>query len=530
MWCNRIASVMDEVVPFNHELLQNYHDRKIKDIPIVLENLFKQFVRIINNTNTEDSSVVKYHGCVELSPKERVLLLKDPKQFERSYNIRKTNKRVFKFTFEYEEKLHHITVDVPYLNNGNILLEGTEYYPQFYIMDRGGMTRSVERQGATSRKPDQVALQVMRVILKFNREKQVSIKTLNNTAYVEHPITAHIHHGSKGHKKNTPIILLNLANEGLQNTIIRYGLKNLISITDKLDLNDNYEYIGIPNGLFIKVDRKTLLGELQNPITTKLKRFIINLKDIYEFYTDYDITRIYDIGYYIIALGAWIHPSPNSNTGGVASQHLYKHAAEFLEMNKTIIDPIWHEKHRSIGIEYESIDDLMKFMFDHIDELILDYKNNNNNLLMKQLAGADSFLTKIINVFNKRTFSILNAKSKQRPLNIGVAMRHISFTKTVRDNEVFYSAPMFYSDNLLAVLGKRYIAFGGPNKKRSSKNRPPEDLLVVHYSYPYVCSPFTFPSSNPIVTGSINPYLQIDMKHGNIKEPWFIDELKEIYN
>ena len=64
--------------------------------------------------------------------------------------------------------------------------------------------------------------------------------------------------------------------------------------------------------------------------------------------------------------------------------------------------------------------------------------------------------------------------------------------------------------------------------RKSSKSKTPLHLLKAHPSHLIVTSILDIPSSSPIVTGSLNPYAQID-EDGNIVEPEYAKEVADVY-
>ncbi len=516
MWSMRTIKVAEEMPPFNHILLKEYHRRRIADIPRVLENLFKQAVCVINSRCPDGTNPFTYIGYEELSPEERVRLLRSGITFENKYAIRKTRKRVLRFQFEYLAERHNMLVDVPYLHHHHILLNDTKYYPLFAITDRGGL----------SRRDDVLILQVMRTKLRFIREKQSKVMTMENVVIIERPITAKIHQGTKGRNKNTPLIFFSLAKYGFGKTMQQFGVYGHIRLVDKMDNCGDFYHIALPNDLFIRFNRSVCDSTKDELFNTNIKRMLLGLYSIYSYCTEFTLDDLFDSGYYIMALGTW------TNTSVKSSKYLYKNAKEFLAMNETLLDPVWQRQHATIGVTYNNLDELLVFMYNNIDRLLVEHKLHGKDLLHKKLAGADVIMSGMVAGFNRKMFRILNNRRQDHSINVKGMMHYQPFNKTVTQSSLFEPAPTMYSDNMLAVLGKRFLAFTdiensagrtGAGKKIST------DMLKAHYSFPAVCSIFTYPSSNPIIAGSINPHVQVDLVTGNIQEPYFIEKLSQIY-
>ena len=175
-------------------------------------------------------------------------------------------------------------------------------------------------------------------------------------------------------------------------------------------------------------------------------------------------------------------------------------------------------------------------MFFNIDRLIVSY--NPINLYTKMIGSLDQLMGGVIREISKQQYSIINSKrgisltsevvktfckkASQRASWIGVT-------------PVFRPEPSVYNSNWLMTVGaKRFLSLDsiesqcGRNGKRKSTKTPPH-LLKAHPSQIYVTTILDIPSSNPIATGSINPYLQIDQE-GSIIEPAYSKEIEHCFD
>jgi hypothetical protein len=296
-------------------------------------------------------------------------------------------------------------------------------------------------------------------------------------------------------------------------------MQDIISIVPSADPVDGYCHVEICLGVYLRVLKKAM--------DSKVKRVILGLIDIYTYYTDFTIDDLQHRGYYVLATGAWAQAKMRDR------RELDKHAREYLKMNESLLDPVSMIQHASVGIVYNNLDELLMYVFNNIDALIVDYIKNSTNMLDKRIAGADLLMSLIIKNFNNSIFEILNASVDNKSKTIKRLMYHRRFAKSVTSSDLFRVASSLYSDNALAVIGNRLLTLSnievpGGGEKRSKSRQIPTFLLRVHHSYPIVCSLFTYPSSSPIVGGSINPFVQIT-EFGDIIKPPFLEDLRKVY-
>lgn len=510
MWAKIIGEATDSLPQMNHELLNNFHKKHLDTLVKDLEGLFRQNVRVMSNHLGWPEGFFRYVRCRELSPDERFTMLraKNRKTYEKRFHINKTNKKVFAFVFEYDGMTMELPVDLPYITNYSIMRDGTPYYPIFAITDRGGLCYT----------KDAVLLQVMRTKLIFKRGKPRKVKTDEGIVIRECPITAKINQSNKGRKDNPPILLHHLAKLGLVDTLKLYSVDDAISVVNVKEENEKFLHVSIGSNCWIKLR--------VSKMNIRAKRVLVSLFDIYDFYPNFDYERLFDKRYYIIVTGKW------SNVTQDYEVHLMANAEEFINMNKTLIDDSSRELHASIGIVYKDLDDLMLFMFNSIDQLMVDHTQNRIDMFKKRIAGTDMIKHKLFEEINRRMFGIINARYTKQTPDIKKFMYSLDYRKAITHIKIFRRAPMIYSDNALATIGLRFTTLSSTEinggNRGSKKTDIPAELLVVHPSYLAATSILTYPSSKPISTGSINGFIDID-EHGNILEPYYMDDLRDIY-
>lgn len=508
MWPRLIRAVSDQLPQMNHDLFMNFHKNQLDCLVDSLEDMFKHTVKVISNNMGWEENVFRYVGRRELGPHERVAMLKakNRKAYEKRYSIRKTYQRVLALKFCFRGEMIEMPVALPYLHEYAILKEGTPYYPTFAITDRGGLCYM----------RDSIVLQVRRARLTFKRAKVVEISTVEGFKFGECPITAKINQSKKAYKEPPPIILHHLAELGVSETFRWYNVEECIELTNKVVFDDQHVHVAIGNDCFIRV--------VKEKMTTHVKRVLVSLYNIYTFYKNFDYERIVDKRYYIIVTGKWCNVTLDYEN------HLYSNAQVFMNMNATLLDPKAKRDHRSIGLVYNDLNELMLFMFLNIDKLMADHGSNMVDMYKKRIAGTDMISLKLDEIINYRMFSVLNARHNKQVPDIRKLFYPLDFKKPISDINIFRRAPMLYGNNALAVIGLRFTTLSSIdiNNSRGGRSTIPPELLVAHHSYLSTVSIMNYPSSKPIATGSLNGYISTD-EYGNILEPYYIDELKTVY-
>lgn len=538
-WGNIIKATARRMPQMNHELLKHYHSNQLDNIDEELVELFKQTLREIANNMGWDENVFRYISYRELSPEERIASLQcaGKKPYERRFDINRTNKRVLAFKFGYRYETWEMQVDIPYMQDYCIDRFGTHWYPTFAIADRGGIGYMQHNQ---------VLIKVMRARLIFDRSEIMHVPTVEGTVLSECLITAKINQSTKGPKSVPPLILHHLTCLGFRETLKLYGLEGAIDIvrdTENYEVSPNkensterpssknvksqkyYHVALVPDATFST--EKCYIRVTRDRLDTRVLRFIVGLCTICNFYPKYNFKRLTGREYYLITTGRWIDDKLTHEP------YLAGNAETYLSMNQTLIDPKYRKLHNSIGIKYETLDELVLYMFDHIDQLTSDHELGRIDMFRKRLAGCDSITEELTKAFNRRMFKVVNPKNGEDPRepNLRQLLKPISFVPTFRYVHIFRNSYVFYNDNMLAVIGLRFTATTSNDvngKAKGSKKQVSPHMLVNHYSHPAVVSILTYPASKPILSGSLNPFVQVD-ECGNIQPPYYLEDLKQVY-
>lgn len=509
MWSTTLREYTDQVPKFNYGLLRDFRSDKIKTIPLVLEALFRQTSDVIANMVGPDKPKLIYRKYRILPPEERAHLIRSEDKKTRTFSIRRSQSIKTEFEFEFDGQLYTMKIDVPYVDNYAMTIEGVNYFPLLTIVERGGLYRST----------DTVILQVVRGKLSFWRDKPQTFTSIEGHTHKAYNIAAKLHQSNNGKKNGrAPLILQHLANHGFHKTMEMFEAKGIIELVKEPVDHKHYEHIMVKDGIYIRIR--------SDKITRNIKRLVVGLITIFKFHKKFEFETLLDARYYIAVTGEWYYP----NAQTIALR--YENACEYIRMNKTLLDPTAQAQHASIGIMYTSLDGLMEFMFNNIDEFIVDYDKNSTNLFDKKIGVSDQMLSPLISKFNTKLFNdILNAKEGVRHNTIKSLMYPQSYVKWVRDSRLFSSSSMFYNDNYLLGMGRscyRTTANAEMSSDRTG-SKLPIDLAKAHYSALAVESISYYPSSKPIESGSINPFLQVD-EDGYILTPEWVAEIEHVYD
>jgi hypothetical protein len=509
MWNELIGKASDNLPRFNHYLLAEFKRDTIREIPKFLDGLFVQSIVTLENhlgvALTKDS--LKYIGYKELTPDEKQeWLRKDKGAGKRRFDVEPSHLKTYRYDFSFRGELYPMYIEVPVLINHAIALSGVNYYPLFAIVEKGGL----------SRKKNEVVLQVLRANLKFFREDPTSFRASNNRAYRAALLTCRIHQKSR---KHIPIALYHLAKFGFAKTMAMYGM------TDKLFLSDNcleeagYVYVGVCPNVYIKIKEESL-----SEVT--VLRMILSLLACYKVYPKFDLPSLYQSAYYAVVLGKW------TDTSNVQRRELlHKNAVYHLQMNDSILDPAAIQQYQKIGIRADNIDSLLLEAFYNLDMWLSSTRYQGNDLYDKKIGALDQMMAVLVRTFNTKMFKkLINDKAGLTKDSVKSVMYAPRRHQWITGSSMFSSMPTVYNDNFLLTIGaRRYRSKDNVEQADGHRTGLSIQELKAHPSQAIVESILYYPNSNPVVTGSINPYLEIDSA-GNIIRPDIADEIEHCFD
>lgn len=508
-WNHIFGSYSDALPEFNDKLLLDFRETKINESIKPLDALFKQAIVTVDMDLPPEKDRLEYLGYCLMTPDEQIGVIKSKKQYEDRYDIQLSNYVTAKFLFRFQEVEHTMYVPIPYVDNHAVVLGGIEYYPLFAIIEKGGLHRM----------DDHVMIKVARARIKFWRTEKITFKTQSGILHTDINVTCRLHQ-RRVSKKSPPLLIYHLATWGFRESLKRYGFEGLIDVVQSEVDPDKYEYVRVRDDLFIQVDKDAMY---QN---THVRRYVVSLLVIFHHNTKFEFDDIFDKALYYIGIGKWCFPSQKNDV------LLYSNAEKHINANRSMLDPNAKRQLETVGIKVETLEDLLVEIFFNIDKWLANY--TPENLFDKKLGSSEQMISSLVQSFNNKLFdSILNTKvgltqeTVNRLMNSGPKR-----LKWLRRSTMFRSKPTLYNPNwLLSIGSKRFRSLDNTevtsDVSNPSKPMSPE-LLRAHPSSLAVESTLCFPSSSPIITGSINPFLEID-DMGNILQPEWVDEIADAF-
>lgn len=507
----KIATTASNLMPdFNDELIMRFRQRTIRKIPQYIDMMLREQVKMLKQP-------VKYTGYRLLSPEERIDYIRNNNIYNKRINIQQSTFSMYAFIYEYEGVEYPIHIPIPYLNNdGAVLLNGTEYYPLFVFVERGGLHRTAK----------DIIIKVMRAPLIFKRSETYTFITDKERIVRCNLITVKIHQRRSTGKRSdrTPLLLYHLVNHSFYGTMAMYGFEQgEIELVDHCpeEHDKDFSYIRLnrgeapkrgrkkqeplqfvnDSGIYIKVKDTALDDKFKQRVIASFMAVL----DEYPIYTLRDLIAPTP-AYYLTALGKFTYPT---NTSGIL---LYENAEKHLATTKTLLDRSAQYQLSTIGINVTDIYDLLLTIFYNIDEWIVNY--NPTDMFLKKIGALDQIMSPVVSAINTKLFGVIN--SEHEGFN---AEKIKKFTRSASQGESWMTAnPMFrakptkYNDNWFMTIGtKRFRSLGNTEQGNNMGGRNiPKSLLKSHYSDLQVESIMALPHSSPIVSGEINPYCLIN--------------------
>ena len=511
LWNDLVGDVADDMPKFNDDLLLRFRERKISEIPEYLNTVSVESMKMVNN-------MIQYHGYKEATPEERMEYILTNPIINKCVDIQRSDFMQLRFSYTYEGRQYYMVQNVPFMRYGCIVLNDTEYYPLFPIVERGGLHRT----------SNSIIIKVMRAPLTHRRQDTYVITTTDGSTYLERILTIKIHQGSRRGKKTdrTPMIIYHLVKLGLVNTLKLYKFKPdefelVTSLPEQTE--KGYSYIEIRPDLFIKTKTSLLESDMYK------RRFIVSLMRIFEDYKRFTLVDLMDPSatYFKVALGKYTYPSNNK------PELLLTNAKAHLNTTDTLLDPVAQYQLSQMGIHAKDIYELILLVYYNMDKWIIGYEPTN--LLDKKIGSLDQIMADIVRDINTKLFSIVNSPNGITQDQVIKFMRQASkHNGWFAGCSVFRANPTLYNDNLLLSIGaKRFRSLENTETrvgtKKSKSKKMPTNLLTAHPSQMVVESILDIPPSAPITTGSINPFLQITSDGCIIEPPWY-NEISHVFD
>lgn len=515
MWETILTRGSDLLEDFNDDLLLGFRKRKIDQITVFLDELFRESVKKLGNRLT-------YNGYRVLNPDETIQYTRENKILSKKVQILDSTFKLVRFEYEFQGEKQYVHVAVPYTFDNHVLMANTSYWPLLPEVDSGGLHRT----------KDEIILKVMCAPITLYRSASYTFKTDKGKIYKEVVNQVKIHQGRKGRGKNAcmvPMILYHLVYHPFNECMLYYGFdKDEIKLTQEYVPDPEYSYIKIVEDIYIKV-RDTALNDMYK------RRVIASYLTCLAEWSHFNYRDLIssNLMYYRVVLGRYTYSQIRGTDPNKAVMYA-DNAGKHLATTDTILDEPAKVQLRKIGINVENIYDFLHVAFYKMDEWLVNY--SPCDLYDKKIGSHDSIMSPLIYSINKKLFILVNAKDAELKLNtVRSAIKKCSQMENwITTNPAFRANPSFCNDNqLITITGKRFRSLENVETAGSRANKKTKvmtnSLLKAHPSHLVVESIVALPESSPVVSGDINLYLQID-DNGQILKPAWAYKLDHIYD
>lgn len=508
-----------EFPKFNNDFLLNWRRKVFDEIPYTMEQMIKEAMVLLEPFG------YKYEGFRKLTPEETIQYYAkrmkgtDPSTF---FEVHNNTLTVGEFQFTHGKSIIVSKVYFPFLDNHKIHYAGVDYYPDLPIS---------EKCICANNQTGLLTIKVNRAPLMFWRSIQHPfVEVTNKKMFKEVVVTTKLHFGAKTAKKGniTPLVLYFLT-RGFDYTLKVLGLKHdEISVVDYCDVDDTskYYYFEIPvyskgiiiNNVYIRAKQKSMDENVH------LRRFVASLLFMFDdFKYPYTIKDIYDpeatLWHHILGTMVYINKSLINE-----STMVIEHAKEHCTVNNSLIDSLTRKSFQTIGVDIENFDHFLQIVHEHIHEWCVRYKPEDlYDKRINYVAMFGGFNYKLFNDIWKIIRGLKKNRNKQKPQGEN---RHLleylaAHKPTWFDvGGMFMRNPIIYNGFIGTLLVHRYLSASTSESAegRKGSKHVQRTLLLAHPSQLSVTSINTVPSTSPIVSGSINPYIDVD-ESGAISVP-----------
>lgn len=502
-----IKAVANNMPRFNKYLLEGHVQESVDRIPDFLEMTLKQAALLFAGHLT-------YLGYYALSPAERIKYefgTKDPK-----VSVLANEQQLYAYQFRVESTgtIIPVYVYLPYLKDRMLVINGNKY----------GLRRGIVESVFNSI-PNGITARVIRGPMHFTRRKDQFRMTsaVTNEYYTESIIEAQVYLKSGAAKKaiSTTIVHYFLCKFGFGGTIGMFGLStNDITFVDEITGSDTgvYEYYHANNRkqTNIKVFLKVKKSLLENSVIRKLVANILYVATYFARHTAEELLDPQAIRWRVM-MGAILHP--DILVEAQAKNQIDSH----IDSLDKYLDPDTKQRLHEKGITVNSVYDMFLYIFNQLDWILTN--TTPQNLEHKKIDVMTGILVKAIvtPVFKRfyraqqRVKKVDDRESRRTILKLSPhMMRGINTSPNV------IPQPAVYNGNWLMAVGVAKTRDNGTAKSQQDPG------MRFHPSNAWVESIVAFSGQSPGITGSINPFLQIDSS-GNIIKPNYAEDIERLH-
>ncbi len=496
-WDMAIQAVGTQIPGFNDFLIgrpengYGYRGQQINDAPKIMDSVYKEAVKLF------DGHLI-YHGYRVLSPEERIENLVRGTLTKGKFDIQQSELQLVEFNFEFQGEHIHVPIHLPYLYEGGIVINDTRYTMMIAILEK-----------IIHRVSDGIVIKVIRAPLQFWRTEQLVYTDSTGETFTDAIITVNAYHkantGKRKHK--TALLLYFLATRPLSQLLVEFGLDHdAISFVESVKEHDKeYRYFQCGNNkVYLKVE-----NNLMNDIVHR--RIVASILYLLRGAKTYTLANLTNEAFYCMLLGKC---TSGPNTPEALA---HNHAQTHLHSLSTVLDAMTQADLARINIHCKDVFDLFAVVFFGIDNWLLNY--SPNDLFGKRVGGFELVMEHMIHLTFKRCYDALKRNKIVASKNTGNAMKSVrnmlrvpnmAITNIYGCQSIQGNAESYGDNDLISSRGRRIRQTSSQNSARGGRELIMDKSHRFHVSFAAVESLLSISSSSPGVSGSINPFCEID--------------------
>ena len=499
-WDQIIGNVSEQLPHFNDYLLKEFRKEQVDSFPEYVSGIFKEAIQLFKGE-------LEYLGYKTLSPEKELEFIANNKLMHGRYNIQRSELELVQYNFKFHNQFYDVNLYLPYMYNGRLIINDTNYCPQFAIIER-----------MITRITDGVIIKVMRSPIQFCRGDTKVFKDTRGNEYCESVIIVNAFYRKERRSKHkTPLILYLLVKFDFDHVInVTLGLPvGSITFVEKDDPESTqYTYFKCRENIYLRCETASVMQD------HFARRLVASLLVILERSKNYNISMLYNKTFYKTILGRNLYD--DSVSAALAADHANGH----LDSLSTYLD---QQTKRRLALQNpplycDDIFDLFVAAFVNIDEWLIRY--SANDLFSKRIGGIDRFVSCIEKIIFHKFYDALKRNHSPNEKAISSMLRISPLAiKDIYNNKEMQVANALYNDNELIDCQIKKIRQSSTQENASSKHTKliGDKEHQFHPSFVAIESPLAISSSSPCITGDINPFAVIDSNgyFQKDKMPWY---------
>ena len=513
MWDDILDKTVEDVPKPNGYMIREYRRETMAKAPMDLDAYFKSI-------NWFDGKL-QYVGYRRLEPHETVAKTTAGQRKGRQVFVSQTTSNFYMYNFVFNGMEYSTTLEVPYIDvaDQKILINGTSYYPKIAFTDQLLVrTRSM------------ITIKVSQIPMRFKKNKDYQFESIAGRRMRGQLIEAKIHWGRGGQSKGfVPVSIYHFAEWGYEETLKRYDIDpddiQLVVKGKKPNEDAGYTYVRVrKSGLLLRVNDEIIDDREKCKILVQIIEILKKSKNV-------TIEAVYDPSgsFFKIHLGRLTFTGKDKKPGVWLSNAIKHMDSNRQLLTQTVIDAI-----HAFDPKYKDVKELNDLLMHVVSDIDRWFQIQSVDLTKKKVGGMDLLLT------TQQEHITRNYRNMER--TVGSRLETQKLTQflnkcparpyRIAKSQVLIQAPDIINDNaFFAVWGKRSRLSEAIERSTGShqKCRISPATVAPHWSHIACESFFTIPSSTPIITGAVNPYMEID-ENGTIIFPEWAYNNKHVYD